>query len=326
MFRLKKDPKRDFRILNLTDSQLGDGEWLEDKKEKKIALYTIKELIERTRPDLITHCGDIAYADHASAYKLFAEFMDGFGIPWAFVFGNHDGQGGVEPLKRAAKILTSGGKCLFEEGDIALGCGNYVIEIEEGGKPVHALIFMDSHDRKEYTEKDGKVCLAWSDVDQNQIEWYREEVKALSEAGVKETTLLMHIPLYNYREAARAAFKEGLDLASVPPFDGGQKGCFNAGYEDSFGVMYEDICSYPTDNGFFDVIKECGSTKTVICGHDHVNSFAVTYEGVRLIYSLKTGPGCYWNPRLNGGTLLTIDESGKLTARHVFVDVEDMVK
>ena len=323
MFTLQKDPDRDFRVLNLTDPQLDDGDWAESRKGRKLLEYTVNSLVERTHPDLITVSGDISYGGHETAYRGFGAFLNSFGIPWAFVFGNHDSQGGLEENEKAAKILTSYGKCLFEAGDCALGCGNYVISIEQNGKPLHAFIMMDSHDRREYTDQSGGVCLAWSDVSPEQIGWYRDRIKELSASGVKETTLIVHIPLYTYRAAAKAAFKEGLDLKTVPPFDGGQKGFFNEGYEGSFGVMYEDVCSYPEDNGFFDVIKECNSTKTVICGHDHANSFAVTYKGVRLAYSLKTGMGCYWDPRLNGGTLLVIDKDGKLSAEHVFVDVAE---
>ena len=326
MIILKKNPGRDFRVLNLTDPQLDDGDWAENRKGRKLLEYTVKELVKRTGPDLITVSGDLSYGGHETAYKSIGAFLDGFGVPWAFVFGNHDNQGAPETVEKAAKILTAGGKCLFEAGDPALGCGNYVIEIEQNGKPLHALIMMDSHDRREYNDPKGGPCLAWSDVNPGQIGWYRERISELSASDVKETTLIMHIPLYNYHDAAKAAYKEGIDLKAVPPYDGGQKGFFKKGFEDSFGVMYEDICSYPEDNGFFDVIKECGSTKTVVCGHDHTNSFAVTYEGVRLVYSLKTGMGCYWDSRLNGGTLLTIDGNGKATAKHVFVDVEDMVK
>ena len=326
MFTLQKDPNRDFRVLNLTDPQLDDGDWAENRKGRKLLEYTVNSLVERTRPDLITVSGDISYGGHETAYKSFGKFLDSFGIPWAFVFGNHDVQGGPEALEKAAELLASGGKSLFEPGERALGCGNYVISIEQNGKPLHALIMMDSHDRREYTDQNGGVCLAWADVSPEQIGWYRERVKELSALGAEESTLIMHIPLYTYHEAAKAAFKEDIDLKAVPPFDGGQKGYFNEGYEDSFGVMYEGVCSYPEDNGFFDVIKECGLTKTVLCGHDHVNSFAVTYKGVRLVYSLKTGMGCYWDPRLNGGTLLTIDNAGKLSAKHVFVDASELEK
>ena len=54
MFTLQKDPNRDFRVLNLTDPQLDDGDWAENRKGRKLLEYTVNSLVERTRPDLIT--------------------------------------------------------------------------------------------------------------------------------------------------------------------------------------------------------------------------------------------------------------------------------
>ncbi len=318
---IKKSKDEDFRILNLTDTQLSDSEWCEGRWESELLCNTIKNLVERTNPHLITISGDIAWAGHFESYKRLARFLDGFDIPWAPVFGNHDNQGGVEKLKKAAEILTEGGKCLLERGDEMLGWGNYVIGIEQDGKFIHGLIMMDSHDRTEYTDEQGNTSLAWGDIIPEQLPWYREKINTLSAMGAEESTIILHIPLYAYRKAAAAAYKEGIDRKAVEPYNGMQKDCFNEEYKDSFGVCYESIASYPADNGFFDLIKELGHTKTVVCGHDHINSFSIKYEGVRLIYSLKTGCGCYWDRRLNGATLLTVNREGKLNAEHIFAEV-----
>ena len=145
----------------------------------------------------------------------------------------------------------------------------------------------------------------------------------LKEQGATETTLIMHIPIYTYRDAIAAALKEGVDPKAVPFRNGEQIGSWNEGYEDSFGVFYEGICSYPVDNGFFEEILAGGTTKTVISGHDHVNTFAVPYRGVRLMYGLKTGAGSYHNPLINGGTILTIDSDGKVEIEHCFYRTEE---
>lgn len=324
MKTLRKPACRDFRVLNLSDPQLSDGEWARETKERALLEYTVNALAERTLPDLITISGDLAWAGNYDSYRKLASLIDGFDIPWAFVFGNHDIQEGREKLERAVDILTAGGKCLFEKGDPALGFGNYTIGIEQDGRLIHGLIFMDSHDRREYAGKDGKRTLEWADIDKAQFPWYREQTEKLKEAGAKESTLITHIPLYTYRQAAEAAFVPGFDPRSVEPYNGMQSGSFTEEYRDSFGVMYEDICSYPEDNGFFDLIKECGSTKTVLCGHDHVNTFGITYRGVLLMYALKTGSGCYFDRRINGGTLLKINAEGRLFAEQVFVNPEEV--
>ena len=40
-----------------------------------------------------------------------------------------------------------------------------------------------------------------------------------------------------------------------------------------------------------------------------------------MIFALKTGLGCYWNPILNGGTVLKVNETGVCEVHHEFVDV-----
>ena len=318
---LIKSKERNFRILNLTDTQLSDAEWAEGRFEGKLLRDTVTDLVKKTDPDLITISGDLAWAGHYESYRNLAELMNSFDIPWAPVFGNHDNQGGEERVLKAAQILTESEGCLLQPGKPQLGCGNYVIGIEEDGRLIHGVILMDSHDRTPYTDENGNTILGWGDVIPEQLVWYEEQIDKLIGMGAKESSLVLHIPLYAYREAAAAAFKKGIDLKSVEPYNGMQKDCFNEGYEDSFGVCYEGIASYPADNGFFNIITRRDHTKTVICGHDHVNSFAIKYKGVNLIYSLKTGCGCYWDKRLNGATLLEINSDGEMSATHVFADV-----
>ena len=314
----KKDQK--FTVLHLTDTHLYHDEWIGERGE--VLKNTVNYLVETSKPDLITISGDLAWAGQYQSYEDFADWMDGYGIPWAPVFGNHDDQDGYEAVGKAADILLARKHCLLERGDPALGCGNYVIGIEEEGRLVHGIIMMDSHANKLWVDGEGRQHDAYAELYPEQFPWYREQVEALKEKGARETSLIMHIPIYTYHDAIDAAIKEGVDPKSVPFHNGEQVGSWNEGYEDSFGVYYEGICSYPVDNGFFEEILAGGTTKTVICGHDHVNTFGVRYKGVLLAYGLKTGWGSYHNGLINGGSILTIDSDGKLDMEHCFYPTE----
>ena len=129
----------------------------------------------------------------------------------------------------------------------------------------------------------------------------------------------MHIPIYAYREASDAAFRPGTDKAAIDPRASAGNACWQEGYTDSCGVEYEGISSYPADEGALDAILRLGSTKILVAGHDHVNNTVIRYRGVTFVYSLKCGPGCYWDPRLNGGTVLSVSDKGT-AVRHEFVD------
>ena len=317
---LQKQKDKKFTVLHLTDTHLYHDEWI---GERGVVLRnTVDYLVERAKPDLITISGDLAWAGQYDSYEDFAGWMDSYGIPWAPVFGNHDDQDGYEPVAKAAKILEARETCLLEQGDPALGYGNYVVAIEEEGKLIHGIILMDSHANKLWVDAEGKEHNPYAELYPEQFPWYRQQVEELKAQGVQETSLIMHIPIYTYHDAIQAALKEGVDPQAISFYNGEQGDCWNPGYEDSFGVYREGICSYPVDNGFFEEILAGGTTKTVICGHDHVNTFAVPYKGVRLAYGLKTGWGSYHDNRINGGSILTIDSDGKLEMEHCFYTTE----
>lgn len=320
MLILQKDPNKEFIILNLTDTQLATEEWEEGHKKRKILTQTVIELVERVKPDLITISGDLAWAGHMPAYEALADFIDGFEIPWAVVWGNHDNQDGPEFINQVIEVFSKCKYFLYEKGDPALGNGNYVIGIEENQRIVEGVIMLDSHDRASYTDKDGNTSLVWAKLIPEQIEWYREQVKELSEKGCKDTMLIMHIPIYAYRLAFQDAFRYDLsEPRTAEMFTSGE--CWKEEYKDSVGSCFEGICSYEEDDGVFDVIAELKSTKHVIAGHDHINDWMINYKGVRLIYGLKTGAGCYWYPQLSGGTVIRVNSDGVTGVSHEYVDV-----
>ena len=319
MIFLDKKQGTPFKILNLADVQATLQELNgENAKHTAIIIGTIRELIERTSPSLITLSGDQSWCGDVEANHILASLLDEYGIPYACAWGNHDQDAGLDKLDRVIDEYFTHALFTYENGPSELGRGNYVIAIREGEQIVCALIVMDTHNRAPYTEN-GVERMAWAKPTMEQYRWYIEQIKALKALGARDAIILTHIPIYAYRLAWDAAFcGEDHSTLTTEQSEGGE--CWREGYKSSFGVRKEDIACYPEDDGFFDIIKEHGLTSNYLCGHDHVSSFSIEYEGVRLTYCLKTGPGCYWKPELNGGTLITIDESGVCDLHHEYVD------
>jgi len=320
MFTLQKKKNKDFLVLNLSDPQMGDSEWDVNHRNYKILTETVKTLVDRVHPDLITISGDLSWAGNKVAYEALASFLDTFRIPWAPVWGNHDNQDGPDFINSVVDGYLKHPYCLYEKGDPAIGNGNYVIKIEEEGKPVEAIIMMDSHDRDPWTDETGKETWAWAKLIPEQLDWYRDQIAALSAEGYTDTTMIMHIPIYAYWDAWNAAIRPDVEFEKITIAESHTGDCWNEGYKDSFGVRNEEICSYPADEGAFAVIRELGSTHHIISGHDHVNNFVIPYEGVKFIYSMKAGAGCYWKPTLSGGTVLKITDKGVADVWHEYVD------
>ena len=321
MIRLKCNKNRDFCLLNLTDPQLKSEEWEKGNKTGEIFKKTVETLIERLSPDLITLSGDLSYAGDFASYKNFAEYFERFKIPWTCCFGNHDNQDGDNFVNSVIGEYLKYKYFVFERCDLSLGNSNFAILIEKNGKSVQGVILMDTHDRVPYKSDECGKNLAWGGLTQRQLDWYSDCISELKAAGCSDTTLITHIPINAYLEAAKAAFKNAVPDKSVSLSDSYGTEIWNSGYEDSYGVFHEPISAYPEDEGAFKLIKKLGSTKNIICGHNHINNWVVNYNGVRFIFGTKTGIGSYYEPEINGGTAVFIGENGLNSVRHEYVDI-----
>ena len=290
-----KDPDKDFVIMNVSDIHLSD--YTQDAVTNIRNLENIRRMAEELQPDLITLSGDLVWKDSTiySIHRL-TEFMDSLGIPWAPIFGNHDYEGNCD-MSYLADVMMTSEYCLMQKGDPSMGVGNYIVNVCEGDKVVHSIILMDSHN--------GNL---WD----NQVAWYRWATEGVNElAGEKvPSSVVIHVPFAQYEYAYNTAWDE-------------ENGCWRSGY-DAFGAKGEE-CAFdrdenddPVDNGFFAVIQEVGTTKDVICGHDHANDYSILWEGVRLTYSMRLGYGAYFEYYNQGVTTLTFDSEGNTQVEHHF--------
>lgn len=306
---LKKDPEKDFVVLNLADVQLNDAELYDGQWD--LAKATISSAIKQAKPDLITLTGDNAWG--MLAYIELCKEIDSYGIPWAPVMGNHDGQRTPSEFWCAYQFATAE-NCLFKFGPEGMGYGNYIINITENGKIIHSLFMMDTHSNADDTDA-GKINLGadgsagYDHLWANQLKWYEWAVNDITESAGRtvESSVFMHIPVYEYSTYYAEYYDKEND-------------CWKDEYADEcFGVNHEDVCCANGNNGFFDLCKKLGSTKNIIVGHDHVNSSSMLVDGIRLSYGLKCGSGCYWEPEMSGASTLTVSSDGTGTFEHIYI-------
>lgn len=295
---LKKEKGEDFVILNLTDTHFGDYDYRAftafDVEAK------IRALVAQIKPDLITVSGDIVCTDstYYSARRI-TDLFEGFGIPWAPFFGNHDDEGNCD-LNYIADIMMSAPNCVMSKGDPRMGVGNYIINIaeenEDGSlKVTQSLIIMDSHR---------------SQANELQVEWFSWAADGINKLtdNTAEISLMFHIPLPEYQYAYDLAWDS-------------DKNSWREEYK-AFGECNEKICcerdaeGNPVQRGFFDEIKNAGTAKYVFCGHEHLNNFSIEYEGVRLTYCLKVGIASGYKFSFSGGTVITVGDEGISSIAH----------
>ena len=313
MLTIKKEKGKDFKILNITDTHLVTVDW-ENPVVRDTFVATVDELVNAIKPDLITMSGDIAFAEWTESYKYFGDLMDKYNVPWTVCWGNHDHQAGQEQLCIYEKQFLEYSN-FFYEPTRDCGVGSNVIAIDNGEKVVHGLVMIDCFMPPSPSVPDDDPEKGKKILSPGLIEWYKKQINTLSEMGCNESTLITHVPLYEYKLAVDAALKSEYDCHDISYEDSFDEKYWNDGYKDSFGVMHESVCYSDASVGLFDSMIELGSTKNVIVGHDHINNFSINYQGIRLTYGMaSSGVGL---KKTVGGTLLTVDDEGKVILQHI---------
>lgn len=302
---LVKEAGKDFKILQVTDIQLH----LPNTTEKE-AFRQISELVDSHNPDLIVLTGDnITGGRDDFLVPAIIEFMGNLGVPWAISYGNHDPEG-YKGIVWQSEQYANAKNSLFQTGPTDIfGYGNYIINIKEGEKTIYSIFVMDSNGY----DVDENLEEIYAFIREDQIEWYEENVKNISkeeygsfnpeQGKVVPSLMFFHIPVPEYRDAYKIYEKSGFS----PSMGKGENN--------------EDVYCSDYNSGLFDKILELGSTKGIFVGHDHINDSEIMYKDVILAYGVKTGSGSYWNPKQQGGTIITIkDKTNEIEIENIYLE------
>lgn len=258
------------KVLQLTDLHLTYGIDNFDRK----TLQLIQDLISSDDFDFVVITGDMSLSPlGVSLFKTLIKTMEECKTPWSFVFGNHetDYHDYIEYLNAIPETEYLYFKVgpEMDEG----GVGNFVVRFEKDGVPFYDLILMDSHaEREVYTEEEGE----YDYLKPSQISWYEDVVSA----SLVNNLVFMHIPLRQFIDS-----------------------------EGYIGIFDEDkVYAQGVDTGFFDACVSLGKTKGVFVGHDHLNDFYLTQEGIILAYGRITGYSAYGNLE-RGGRVIEVLEN-----------------
>lgn len=309
------------RVMQLTDIHIGAG-FMSIQKDTK-ALNAVAAMIAAEKPDLVVVTGDIAYPvtfqsgtfNNKTSARLFAELMEQLGVYWAMTFGNHDTESySYFNREEICDFYTSGefSHCLLQAGPKDVdGEGNYIINVKNtAGKIVQSLIMMDSQAYMNNENVFASVIMKYDRIHDNQVEWYKNEIQALTDENggeVPKSMAFFHIPLIEYRDAWQEYVnnnKQDTENAKLIYGTVGEK---------------DDNIFCPDENcGLFDAALELGSTQAFFCGHDHLNNFQINYKGINLTYGYSIDYLAYFGIAKYGAqrgcTMINIHQDGSFTS------------
>jgi DNA repair exonuclease SbcCD nuclease subunit len=259
-----------FKILQITDIHLGEAEdtlWGPEQDRK--TWIVLDKVLTMESPDLIVLGGDQLTANNCKTnatayYRILGEFLSGYGIPWAMIFGNHDdmdfevpGTDQRIPHKYSRRQLLavdqSFSLSLSRGGPLEVtGTSNYVLDIHIENQTAAQIFFFDS----------GGGYLPQA-IDDSQIKWFHEKA-SLSQlpAGA-----FQHIP------TAAHHFSE----SSCQGFQG------------------EGIAAIHYDAGIMKALADSGRFSFLAVGHNHGNDYCCPYEDSELhvCFGRHSGYGGY---------------------------------
>ena len=302
--------------------------------------------------------------DNYAAFQKFAKYIDSFNIPWAFLFGNHDEEGSlharlhgdVDETKRILGAYLNSKdikNCMYTNGPEEInGIGNYIINVvNRDGTTNNSLVLFDSGSylRGIVDEADGKAYAdqrKYEYVHDDQLDWYEKAIEDISRIEKKKVNSIVfqHIPMPVYQtviDAAVEALGENWQDTINEKWTYGKELKLNTSIGEIIyhgGICeeanHEVCCSFigtfhgkSFDGGHeFERLLKVGSTKYVFCGHDHRNTFSITYKGIRLSYGMSidySANGIFSPPiaenqtifddvNQRGGTLITLQKDSNV--------------
>ena len=343
-----KDNKQPI-ILQLTDTQIIDSaqkrtsdsldeaqaEYWKTENMEKCCFDYLREIITETKPDLIIITGDIIqgeFDDNGTSLLRFVEFMEGFKIPWAPIFGNHDNES-EKGVDWQCKQFENAKYCLFKQRELT-GNGNYSIGITQNNKLLRVFYMLDSNGCTNASEESlaNGHTVKTTGIAPDQRDWYKASITELrKEYPNVKISFAYHIPNVIFSDAF-AKYTDSIAVRARVYIDNVENRV-----KGDFGFIGADIKGeWDTENALWSDIKEY-SVDSVFVGHEHANSASVVYQGVRFQYGQKSStyhrlnwsmpngkiitsypPSNENYTALVGGTVIMLDNSGAISKPYIY--------
>lgn len=321
--KLQFDKDGEFKVLHLCDCQDGFP------AQEKMFTY-INYVLDNYKPDLVVLGGDNSVGPEETKEQAIEELVAPFvehETYFTLVFGNHDHQQNVEKEELLEMYQKYGGKyCLAYDADPELtGVANHNLPIysSDGEKLKFNLWLIDSNN---YVADENGNEIGYDSVREDQIEWYKDTYAKLEkEAGEKVYSLaFQHIVPGEVYDVMFPEVKKPFS-SFTETYNNGKHYNITAPDTSAFsGFLFEAPCPGIYNYGQVDAMVETGDVLSILFGHDHINSYEIDYEGVKLINTPGVTFNSYGNEFVRGSRLITIKEDATDTFESEVITVNEI--
>jgi hypothetical protein len=272
------NPRGEFKIVQFTDTHIQNS-------VSEPVFELIQEIVKAEKPDLVVFTGDVCLQDTVDELLLqLATLFAKEKIPWAAVFGNHDGEKGVSRKNLSEKYRSLPFNLNSSVSGIQ-GETNFILPV--AGKTNRRQVLLYFFDSNAYNPLKDRVKGTYGWIDFSQIQWYRNQSGSYTRKnkGTPVPSLaFFHIPLPEYSELWET------DSASC------------------IGSKLEDVSCPPVNSGMYASILECGDIIGMFTGHDHVNDYIGTRNGIAFAYGRFSGAKNTYGNLTPGARVIVLKE------------------
>ncbi len=308
-----------FTVLLLSDTQ-------DTQFPSAYLLRSIEAIINNYEIDLVVLLGDqlegfspvlrlgngASNVEKALAYILAP--LEEAGLPFAFVYGNHDYEAPLS-IERQESLYRGYDNCMAPAFDES---GAYYLPLypQLGDTAAMNLYFFESG--PDYTRGN------YSAVSEEQVAWYIEtsnRLRAESDGAITPAVAFSHVPVAEVYEL----------FTEVPRGTPGALSRRKKSYLPNdarilIGEANEAPCPSEANFGLFEAFLSQGDVFLAMSGHDHVNSFIGSVQGI----DLGTAPGStytsYGSKAMRGVRLLRFYEDDVSSYTTIHVRYADLVQ
>ncbi len=231
--------------------------------------------------------------------------IEASGIPFVVVFGNHDYEAPM-PIAQQVKIFESYDNCIgVSFGKNSTEDGAFVLPIYRTGSDQAgmALYFFDSGSYIANGDYDT--------VSEKQVAWYNEQsaaLKAANDGQALPSVGFCHIPVpevYQLLTEVPKGTKDALKGVGVG------KGKYYIPDDGKIfaGEVNEAPCPSSENHGLFDAYLNNGDVFLTVNGHDHINSFIGSLDGIDIANAPGSSYTSYGDEGIRGARLFRFSEA-----------------